>query len=526
MNIIKIEPTSENITPVINAALESIKDDCETIIEFAKGTYYFRKNGSFRGMFYPSNNQSCERSVVFPIIGKKNLTIDGNDSDFIFCDRVQPFVIQNSTNIKLENFKIDFSFLRYAFGTVSSVCDDGFEIKIDRTKFDYVVEDGHLAFIAGEDKISTKSRKISIKGIAPKRGTRFLYSANTNAKVNTAVPSIVAVVSENTDGVYFKYCESSHKPEYQVGDILCLAYDNERDTGVFFAEFSQSIYFDEISIYRGSGMGIIAQMCSDIFVDTLKIALKEGREEYFTTTADAVHMVNCAGKLEIKNSTITKSYDDALNVHGNYFFVSKVISDRIVEIECRHHEQTGLIPCLKGDRISVNDSNTMNEVGIVTVEDINYDQNRERIMVIFQENINGFISEGDIFENIDRAPDLIVENCIITDCPRMLVSSSKKAFIRNNILALNSSDIRIYDSLQYWYESGAVGTVVIADNKFINPANNTNIVIGSNRPANSNRLHEEVYIIDNYFRNEKENAIKVSRVKKLVENNNKFGTDV
>ena len=168
----------------------------------------------------------------------------------------------------------------------------------------------------------------------------------------------------------------------------------------------------------------------------------------------------------------------------------------------------------------------MNEVGIVTVEDINYDQNRERIMVIFQENINGFISEGDIFENIDRAPDLIVENCIITDCPRMLVSSSKKAFIRNNILALNSSDIRIYDSLQYWYESGAVGTVVIADNKFINPANNTNIVIGSNRPANSNRLHEEVYIIDNYFRNEKENAIKVSRVKKLVENNNKFGTDV
>ena len=78
MNIIKIEPTSENITPVINAALESIKDDCETIIEFAKGTYYFGKNGSFRGMFYPSNNQSCERSVVFPIIGKKNLTIAGN----------------------------------------------------------------------------------------------------------------------------------------------------------------------------------------------------------------------------------------------------------------------------------------------------------------------------------------------------------------------------------------------------------------------------------------------------------------
>ena len=53
----------------------------------------------FKKHYFISNNDSGEKPIVFPIISKKNITIDGEGADLIFHGEILPFVIDNSENI-------------------------------------------------------------------------------------------------------------------------------------------------------------------------------------------------------------------------------------------------------------------------------------------------------------------------------------------------------------------------------------------------------------------------------------------
>ena len=123
---ILIRNTHENMTPIIRSILVSLDSETETIITFEKDEYHFYKDGSLHQMSYASGSLSAENDTIFHINQKRNVTIDGNGSDFVFCDRVQPFTLKNTKNITLKNFAIDFSFMRYAYADIISISDDGF----------------------------------------------------------------------------------------------------------------------------------------------------------------------------------------------------------------------------------------------------------------------------------------------------------------------------------------------------------------------------------------------------------------
>lgn len=127
-NIIYIKNTKANATVLVREALEKIKKGVKNIIRFDKSVYRFYKEGCYTGVFYTSNNISGEKNVVFPVLDTDNLVIDGNGSEFIFCDIIYPFVIQNCRNVKLQNFSVDFGFVKYSQATVVSSDDQGFEL--------------------------------------------------------------------------------------------------------------------------------------------------------------------------------------------------------------------------------------------------------------------------------------------------------------------------------------------------------------------------------------------------------------
>jgi hypothetical protein len=76
--------------------------------------------------------------------------------------------------------------------------------------------------------------------------------------------------------------------------------------------------------------------------------------------------------------------------------------------------------------------------------------------------------------------------------------------------------------IEFWGESGAVEEVRIVGNKFADKSI-CNIAVGSSRPQDSNRLHQSIIIQNNEFMHERDKAIKISAVKSLREENNKFG---
>jgi len=518
-NIIKIKKETENLTELIYEILENLPEKCENVIEFEKGTYHFYRKGSKKIQLFSSGGVSVENYVVFPIIGKKNLVIEGNNSEFVFCDRVQPIIAQECENITFKNFAMDYSFLRYAYADITEMDENGFEIAMDRNMFNYYVEGNCLCFKCGEDILSTKTRRISVKRIKPTATGAYHFSiGDTLAERSGAALNILVDAEETSEGIRFTYREDTAYTVFEKGDRICIAYDNSREAQAFWCERSKNINVENVTIYRGGGMGFVADLCEEILLDGYKIELKKGREEYYTTTADGVFVTNCKGKFTMRNSHISDTYDDAMNIHGYYTVVDEVIDKRTVKITHPHTSHVGIIPCFKGDEIHFSATDNYDEVGSAVVESITYDKMRDNITITFETEVN--LKKGMLLENPSRMPEVLLENNVVERCPHIRLSS-KNMVVRNNKLRLKVFDLYIHDLIAFWGECGATDNVLIENNEFGDAEHN--IMVRSSRPETSNHLHKNITVRNNTFAQNREKALVVSAVENFVEENNTFG---
>ena len=518
--VIKISATSQNVTPIIRDVLCGLPADCDTVIEFEKGCYYFYREGSEQYAIYASGGKNVSNYVAFPVQGKTNLTINGNGSDFVFCDRMQPFLFQNCTGIRLENFSVDYSFLRYAYGTVTDASEEGFSLQMDKVKFCYFLENGNICFRCGEDVLSSRVRRISSKRIAPERSTIYhCHIGDTQTEPSGAAANVRMDAEEIPGGVFFRYRNDSPQVCYKQGDTICLAYDNSREAQAFWFENCSHITLEHVSIYRNGGMGFVADLCEDIRIRDLQIRVKPGREEYYTTTADGIFLTNCKGPFVLRDSYISNTYDDAINIHGFYTYVEEVLSDTQIRVVYRHDSHWGVIPCKVGDILHISHPEIFDELGTVEVQDVFISDDRSQMVLTLDST--AVLVPGMLLENPDRMPDVLIENNVVENCPHMRLSAGRM-IIRDNRLALNDTDIYINDLIEFWGESGAVQDVQISGNQF-GQAVGYNILVKSSRPETSNHLHQRIHIAQNSFALAREKALKISAVRKLTEENNAFG---
>ncbi len=518
-NIIKIKKGTENLTELMYEILKNLKEDCENIIEFEKGTYNFYRKGSENMQLFSSGGMSVKNHVIFPIIGKKNLTIEGNGSEFVFCDRVQPIIAQECENITFRNFSMDYAFLRYAYAEITHMDEKGFDISMNEEMFNYYVdEDKCLNFKCGEDILSTKNRRLSVKGIKPATGVYHFSIGNTTAERSGAAPNVLVDARKIPGGVHFEYKPETKYTAFEKGNIICVAYDNGREAQAFWCERSKNITVENVTIYRGGGMGFVADLCEDILLDGYKIELKEDRNEYYTTTADGVFVTNCKGKFTMRNSHIADTYDDAMNIHGYYTVVEEIIDRRTIKVMHPHPSHVGIIPCFKGDEIHFSTTDTYDEMGSAIVENITYDEMRENIVITFDRDVD--LKKGMLLENPSRMPYILLENNVVENCPHIRLSS-KNMVVRNNKFHLYDFDLYIHDLIAFWGESGATDNVIIEGNDF--GSAKYNIVVKSSRPETSNHLHKNITVKNNTFAQNREKAIVVSAVENFVEENNMFG---
>ena len=521
-NLFLIKKDTPDATAAVKAAIDSFRDDCDNIIEFERGVYHFYAKGADRMFSYSSGGPRAEISVIFPLIGKKNVTVDGGGSEFIFCDRVQPFKIESCEGVTLKNFSVDFAFLRYAYADVCCTNEEGFGVKFDEELFKYSVEDGHVLFHCGAEKLSTGVRKISSKRMLPtKGGTFFLYVGDFSAEYNRAAPN-VKVNAEKTDcGVFFRYRpENTAKPDFNAGDKVCLAYDNDREAQTCHCEFSKDITLKSVNIWRQGGMGFVADVCENITLDDFHIGLKEHRAEFFSTTADGIYLTNCKGYFNVLNCSVMNAYDDAMNVHGFYSKVDKMLPDEKVEIAYLHEHHWGLLPYCAGDTVYFSTPGDFMEIGSAKIESVSFDGDRKNIILTLSDTSK--LKEGMLIENRSRMPKVHIEGSTFKNCPHIRLSAPEIT-VKNNVFELNATDLYVCDLIDFWGECGAVENMVITGNRF-GAGCRHNIEILSCRPETSNHLHKRIVIENNTFANFEDVAIKASHVGELVIGENRFNT--
>ncbi len=437
---------NKNVAKQVWDALES---GCKHI-RFIKGKYDFYPEDSVeRYSCILNHNNDGYKRVGVQIENKKDIIIDGNGSDFMFHGTMLPFGIENSCNVKLCNFSVDYPASLYVHSTVVDATNEYCDIKIwDCTSYKMV-----------------------------ENTPMFLLDDGTASPYYNALDfntELECVEYGTNDRDYF---ENSFGEE--LGDrVLRLRHHFDvvpkignhmfirtgmRYASAIFINFCENIDIENVTIHNCHGMGLLAQMSKDIKVTAFVLEPSGGR--FVSAYADGMHFVECSGEILIDSCRIQKQMDDSLNCHGIYARIDK-IDGPYMYAKLVHDQQRGVCIFEKGDTVQYIDRQTLKAYGKNTV--INAElTDHETIKIELENDIDTNI--GDCIENISHVANLTVRNCYFgkNRARGLLITSKGRTLIENNTFERAGAAVRISGDCNFWFESGAVSDITIRNNTFI-----------------------------------------------------------
>lgn len=491
----------KDVTPLVVEAIAKCKKEGINVLQFPKGIYHFYPTFAPDKYCAITNNDNGLKRSAFPLINFENFEINGNGSEFIFHGKMIPFIIEESDNIKIKNLSINWEvpFNLEAEVVANNAVKKTFDIK---PKTPYKVENGHL-YLSLEREESPYEQKHGFRFARLEKynleiGQNIIWDPNTMAPYyNTSsyggfdFNSYQA--SEISEGLVRMYSNYDEVPP--IGSIFCSKgeYLFNRTSPAFRLFKSKDLYFKNVNVHHAGAMGLIAERCENITLDSFNVVLNKGEDRMVTTTADATHFCNCKGLITMKNCIFENMLDDATNIHGTYVRVNKVLDDYNIAIETYHPHQNDYLFCEVGDSLQAVHKNTL----VPTTKPLivkNVKRVNEKITVLtFEESINGKIEKYFGIENISWYPSAILENNIVRNnrARGFLVSTPRKVEIRNNYFSTQMASLRITGDLDLWNESGPSDTLIIENNVF------ENSVYAGNGP-------QSIIMIDPQYRSEED----------------------
>lgn len=491
--------------PALKAALEQCRKIGSHKLVFPKGKYDFRLDRAEEKYMYVSNNDEGLKRVAFLLCNMKDLTIDGQGSEFIFHGFICPFVIDHAKNITLKNFSIDFVRTFHSEASILALQEDGVDLEFTDA-FPFDVRNGILFFTDGkkdnDPQTTVKSREVIypygslLEFDAKKRETAFMahdYWASGGLPAKRIGDRQIRLLAP--------------KIKATPGNVLVFGAAN-RDAPGFTISDSSGVKLFMINLYHCGGMGVIAQRSGDIELDLVKVtpAPKSGR--IVSITADATHFVNCTGKITMKYCVFENQKDDATNIHGIYARVIKQLAPNEIEVKLVHPQQHGFDFIKPGVKLELVHGPSMITYGEVNVKSVTV-YNKEYTRVVFKSNLPKELEEGDAVAAAGNYPEVNINHCIIRSnrARGILLGSRAKMVIEDNVFHVPGAAILFEGDARFWYEQAGVRDCIIRRNVFDNCNfgvwGNSCIQVGSGIDKScqpTSRYNRGIVIEDNIFR--------------------------
>ena len=484
-------------TPAVIRALdEARKAGGDVKIVFKKGRHDFK--GSFGRDIYCfiSNNDEGLKRVIFPIVGQKDITIDGGGSEFVFHGLVSPFLIQGSENVRLENFSVDTARPFHTEAEIVKVEKDHAIVKFSE-KFPYRILDGILQFVDSNKYDNPKNATVYQTWgylVYDKEKRQPAYNTfDTWAKAGF----IAEKLPDGTVKIMGKFTG-------EPGQILVFTPFLRNHPGIVISD-SKNVSLDKVEVRNCGGMAIIGQRSRDIFVRNCRVTPSEGA--VVSATADATHFSNCEGKIVLENNFFESQLDDFTNIHGIYERIEKVISPRKILTKLVHYEQFGFGTFRAGDRVEIIGGKSMickNENRIKSVERIN----KEYSVLELESDIPSDVKALDAVAVLRDWPEVVIRgNTARGNRARgMLINSRGKTLVENNHFMSAGTAILFEGDSCFWFEQGGTRDCTIRGNTFENClyANWGNAVIsvraGIREDRETSRYNKNILIENNTFK--------------------------
>lgn len=500
--------SKKNASPILQRVINRIKAECNPedsiILRFTEGKYFFHETESAVRTYYISNHdQTNPKKVGIELEGFKHFTLEGNGAELIFHGRMLPLALLHSENCTLRNFSIDFANPHISqVRIVENDAEKGITFEPApwvkwRISKDSVFE----AYGKGWD-----ARPSS--GIAFEKENRHIVYNTSDLFFSTKE------VTATKDGIL----TAPHWKDSRLipGTVVAMRTWYRPAPGIFL-HHNRNTVLENVKVHYAEGMGLLAQLCENITLQSFGVCLK-GTDDprYFTTQADATHFSGCKGKIVSCNGLYEGMMDDAINIHGTYLKVTKRIDDHTLIGRYMHNQSWGFEWGEPGDSIQFVRSKTMdiqgrpNSITAISPADRSETAGVREFRITFRDPIDPQISEQEGYgiENLTWTPEVEFKGNIIRNnrARGTLFSTPQKVVVEDNLFDHTSgAAILLCGDCNGWYETGACRNVVIRKNRFVNALTNqfqfTNAVIS---------IYPEIPDLDGqqrYFHGGKEGSI-------------------
>ena len=503
--------SKKNASPAVQKALAKIKADYQegdnVVLRFPKGRYDFHEAGSAVREYYISNHdQTNPKKVGFALEDMKNLTLDGQGSEFVFHGRMIPVALLRSENCVLKDFSIDFENPHIAqVKVVENSPEKGITFEV-APWVNYRVTKDSLFETYGEGWTARQSIGIAFE----EKTKRLVYNTSD---INCPMKGVRKV------GERLLHSPTWKDERLIPGTVVALRTWFRPTPGIFLYH-DVNTTLNNVKVHYAEGMGLLAQLCENVTLDGFSVCLKgENDPRYFTTQADATHFSGCKGKIISRNGLYEGMMDDAINIHGTYLKVIKRVDDHTLIARYMHDQAWGFEWGQPGDDVQFVRSATMelvgdsNRVAAITPSDKETVHGAREFRITFEKAIDTAIDEQSGFgiENLTWTPEVVfADNVIRNNRARgTLFSTPKPTLVEGNFFDHTSGTaILLCGDCNGWFETGACRNVVIRKNRFVNALTNmfqfTNAVISiypeiPNLKEQQKYFHSGIVIEDNEF---------------------------
>ena len=459
-----VTPGEQDATPGLLQALEDCRKFVGAELIFPQGEYHFYPDYGIDRYCFISNNDEGLKRIIFPLFNFHGLVINGQGSSFIFHGFVNPFVVDNSSDILFDNFSVDYTRTFHSEAIILANHSEGIDVTIP-LEFPYCIRNGVLLFTDGSKEEKTKTT-VSKDVIYPytsllefdirKRETAFMakdYFLNN-------IPLIAQELGENKVRIFLNGLKGT------VGNIMTFGAGTRNYPGFVISD-SKDVQLKNITIHHTGGMGVVGQRSHNISLDSCTVSPSEGR--IISCTADATHFTNCTGKIELSHCLFENQKDDATNIHGIYVRIEKMIGPNEIVVGLKHNQQFGfdfLKPGVEVECVKATNLITKGHVTIVAVQKINKEYTRVKL----EQHLPEGIGIGDVIGLANGFANVHIHHNVIRNnrARGMLLNCRGTTIIENNYFHTPGAAIMFEGDASFWYEQGGVRNCIIRNNIFDN----------------------------------------------------------
>lgn len=336
-----ISHDSPNIAPRLHALITEFKGKMrqhdKLKLCFEPGQYHFRQEEAPQRELYISNHDQVGwRAVGILLEDMHDVSLEGQESEFVFHDRMLPIAIVRSSKVHISGIAIDFS-----------------EPQISQVEV--------LARQEGEEGLRFRPApwvkwRIGAKSQFEAYGSNWHNSPSSGIVFNKKDYHTAYRISDlgySTEGLVTLesgelYAPQWRDPRLKPGMVVAMR-SYERPNPAVFVDASRDVSLRDCDVYYADGMGLLAQNTHNVTLRGFNVCRRGNgylktqtpSPRYFTTQADATHFSGCSGHISVSHGLFEHMMDDAINVHGVYLKLMKRIDDYTLEGQYMHSQAWG-----------------------------------------------------------------------------------------------------------------------------------------------------------------------------------------